>query len=109
VLSQTSMRLMTLEAPFQQKFELTPRNAGAVAQLCARRDGMSLVVELAIGHAGTLGVEQMLERLNKTFQVSRVESGAPPQPWLQPEARRSAIRLAPPSRKTQRWPRSHEH
>jgi predicted ATPase/DNA-binding CsgD family transcriptional regulator len=53
----------------QQQFELTPQNVGAVAQVCARLDGMPLAIELAAARVAMLGVEQILERLDKNFQV----------------------------------------
>jgi DNA-binding CsgD family transcriptional regulator/tetratricopeptide (TPR) repeat protein len=49
-----------------------------VAQLCARLDGMPLAIELAAARAGMLGVEQMLERLDKSFQLFQGRSRTAP-------------------------------
>jgi predicted ATPase/DNA-binding SARP family transcriptional activator len=60
-------------------FQITPRNAGAVATLCERLEGVPLALELAAARALLLTPEQMLiqlrERLN--FLVSR-RRDAPP-------------------------------
>jgi predicted ATPase/DNA-binding SARP family transcriptional activator/DNA-binding CsgD family transcriptional regulator len=44
-------------------FELTQQNAGAVAGVCGRLEGMPLAIELATARMGTLAVEQVAGRL----------------------------------------------
>jgi predicted ATPase/DNA-binding SARP family transcriptional activator len=50
-------------------FTLTDRNAPAVADICARLDGLPLALELAAAAVGTLGVEVLAERLDDAFTV----------------------------------------
>lgn len=50
-------------------FQLSARNAGAVAALCARLEGIPLAIELAAGWAETLTPAQMLERLERRFDL----------------------------------------
>ena len=49
------------------RFELTPANGGAVADLCRRLDGLPLAIELAAVRTRVLTVEQILERLSDRF------------------------------------------
>jgi predicted ATPase/DNA-binding SARP family transcriptional activator/DNA-binding CsgD family transcriptional regulator len=44
-------------------FELTPENARAVAQICARLEGIPLAIELAAARVGLLSAEQIAHRL----------------------------------------------
>jgi predicted ATPase/DNA-binding SARP family transcriptional activator len=44
-------------------FRLTPDNAAAVAEICARLDGLPLAIELAAGRARLFSPQAMLERL----------------------------------------------
>ena len=53
----------------QPSFELTDRNAGSVAQLCRRLDGMPLAIELAAARVRTLPVEQIAARLDDRFRL----------------------------------------
>ena len=55
-------------------FELTSANAGAVAELCRRLDGIPLAVELAAARARSLAPEQMLARLDDRFRL--LDAGA---------------------------------
>jgi predicted ATPase len=59
-------------------FQLSDRNAPAVAELCARLEGIPLAIELAAAWAQTLTPAQMLDRLERRFDllVSR-RRGAP--------------------------------
>jgi non-specific serine/threonine protein kinase len=50
-------------------FALTARNAHAVAQVCARLDGMPLAIELAAARIGVLPVETIAARLNDRFRL----------------------------------------
>jgi predicted ATPase/DNA-binding CsgD family transcriptional regulator/transcriptional regulator with XRE-family HTH domain len=50
-------------------FDLTAANAPAVAQVCARLDGIPLALELAASRVGVLAVEQIAERLDDCFQL----------------------------------------
>ena len=60
-------------------FQITPRNAPAVAALCERLEGLPLALELAAGWAQTLTPGQMLERLEDRFSllVSRRKGAVP--------------------------------
>ena len=44
-------------------FELRPENARAVAQICARLEGIPLAIELAAARIGLLSAEQIAGRL----------------------------------------------
>jgi predicted ATPase len=50
-------------------FQITPRNAAAIAALCERLDGLPLAIELAAAWASMLQPQQMLERLNQRFDL----------------------------------------
>jgi non-specific serine/threonine protein kinase len=50
-------------------FALTPRNAEAVARLCQRLEGIPLALELAAAWTQTLTPAQMLERLERRFDL----------------------------------------
>jgi len=51
------------------RFEVTERNATAVAQICHRLDGMPLAIELAAARTRTLSVEQISSRLDDAFSL----------------------------------------
>jgi predicted ATPase/DNA-binding SARP family transcriptional activator/DNA-binding CsgD family transcriptional regulator/Flp pilus assembly protein TadD len=50
-------------------FELKPENARAVAQICARLEGIPLAIELAAARVGLLSAEQISDRLGHSPKV----------------------------------------
>ena len=50
-------------------FQLTQHNAGAVARVCRKLDGIPLAIELATGRMGALAVEQVAQRLDVSLDV----------------------------------------
>jgi predicted ATPase/DNA-binding SARP family transcriptional activator len=56
------------------RFELTEENAGAVAQVCRRLEGMPLAIELAAARVGTLAVVQIAQRLEDSLKLLSVDS-----------------------------------
>ena len=50
-------------------FELTPENVTAVAQVCARLEGIPLAIELAAARVGMLSAEQISERLGHSLKL----------------------------------------
>jgi predicted ATPase/class 3 adenylate cyclase len=50
-------------------FVLTAQNARAVAQVCARLDGIPLAIELAAARVDSLGVEGLATRLDDRFRL----------------------------------------
>jgi DNA-binding SARP family transcriptional activator len=53
----------------QPNFALTQENAGAVARVCMRLDGIPLAIELATARMGTLAVQQIAQRLEVSLEV----------------------------------------
>jgi predicted ATPase/DNA-binding winged helix-turn-helix (wHTH) protein len=51
------------------RFALTPRNAGAVADICRRLDGIPLALQLAAARVTLLGIEGLRARLDERFRV----------------------------------------
>src|SRR5262249_8003327 len=62
----------------QPDFQITPRNATAIAALCETLEGIPLAIELAAARAKVLTPSQMLERLAERFELlvsRRVDKG----------------------------------
>ena len=57
-------------------FRLTAENRGMVLELCSRLDAMPLAIELAAVRLRTLGLEQILARLNDRFHLLTAGSRA---------------------------------
>jgi non-specific serine/threonine protein kinase len=53
----------------QPSFAITERNAAAVAQVCARLDGIPLALELAAARVAALTAEQLAARLDQRFRL----------------------------------------
>ena len=65
-----AVRLFTERASAtQSQFVLTERNAPAVAQVCARLDGIPLALELAAARVAGLAVDQLAARLGQRFRL----------------------------------------
>jgi len=52
-----------------QGFVVAPREAGAVATICKRLDGIPLAIEMAAARAPALGCEGVLQRLDDRFRL----------------------------------------
>ncbi len=65
-------------------FRLTGENAGAVARVCRKLDGIPLAIELATARMGALAVEQVAQRLDASLDVLKGtgRSAAPRQQTL---------------------------
>jgi predicted ATPase/DNA-binding SARP family transcriptional activator/DNA-binding CsgD family transcriptional regulator len=59
-------------------FELTQENAGAVARVCRKLDGIPLAIELATARIGALAVEQVAQRLETSLDVLKGASRTAP-------------------------------
>ncbi|MBV9357784.1 MAG: helix-turn-helix domain-containing protein [Chloroflexi bacterium] len=59
-------------------FALTPGNAGAVAQVCARLGGIPLALELAAARRQVLSLDQLVTRLDRVFSLLAGGSRAAP-------------------------------
>jgi len=61
------------------EFQITPRNAGAIAAICAKLEGIPLAIELAAAYARAMTPAQMLERIAARFELlvsRRADKGA---------------------------------
>jgi predicted ATPase/DNA-binding SARP family transcriptional activator len=61
-------------AEASRTFALTADNAGAVAEICRRLDGMPLALELAAARADVLSAAQIADRLGDALALLRAES-----------------------------------
>src|SRR5690606_31535202 len=59
-------------------FALTPENTAAVAQLCARLDGIPLAIELAAKWMRSLSAAELVERLDERFDLLTLGDRAAP-------------------------------
>ncbi len=50
-------------------FELTDQNAGPIANICARLDGLPLAIELAAARVALMAPERIAEQLNDRFRL----------------------------------------
>jgi predicted ATPase/class 3 adenylate cyclase len=53
----------------QPDFELTPTNVRAVAEICARLDGIPLAIEFAAARIGHMSPQQIADRLSDRFHL----------------------------------------
>ncbi len=53
----------------QPAFQITDQNAGAVADICQRLDGIPLAIELAAARVRALSVEKIAARLDDRFRL----------------------------------------
>jgi predicted ATPase/DNA-binding XRE family transcriptional regulator len=68
-------------------FALTPDNAGTVAEICRRLDGLPLAIELAAARVRLLGADALLARLEPVLPV--LDGGGPDLPERQQALRRT--------------------
>jgi len=74
-----SVRLFVDRAAANQPgFALTAANAPAVAQICARLDGIPLAIELAAARAKVLSVDEIAARLDDRFRLLTAGSRTAP-------------------------------
>ncbi len=65
-----AVKLFVERAAFAQPgFAVTPTNAMAIQQICARLDGIPLALELAAARIKTLSPDKIAERLNDRFRL----------------------------------------
>ena len=50
-------------------FQITEANVGSVIQVCDRLDGIPLAIELAAAHVDVFTVDEILEQLNRSFDL----------------------------------------
>ncbi len=70
IAAHESTRLFIERARLQQpQFAITARNAGAIASICRRLDGIALAIELAVPGIRTLSLEELSRRLDRCFEA----------------------------------------
>ena len=70
VLRYDSVRLLVERGgAIDPGFTITPANAGAVATVCARLDGIPLALELAAARMRSISVEELASQLLRSFDV----------------------------------------
>ncbi|MGL4960432.1 MAG: ATP-binding protein [Inquilinus sp.] len=70
VLSSPAVQLFVERAAASRDdFELTDANAGIVAEICRRLDGIALAIELAAGRVDAFGVQGLASRLDSRFEI----------------------------------------
>src|SRR5205814_6254730 len=67
VLGYDAARLFVERATTWPGFRATDANAGAIAQICRRLDGIPLAIELAAARMQMLSPEQVADRLDDRF------------------------------------------
>ncbi|MBY8862967.1 LuxR C-terminal-related transcriptional regulator [Nocardia sp. CA2R105] len=60
----------------EPRFMVTDENAGAIAELCRRLDGLPLALELAAARVRHLSPQRILERLDERYELLRRDSRA---------------------------------
>ncbi len=77
--SYEAVRLFVARAQERRDgFALTTGNARAVAEICARLDGLPLAIELAAARATAMSVEMIAAHLNDRFRLLTTGSQRPP-------------------------------
>jgi len=72
VLESEAVRLFVERAiEVRPDFEITEANAGAIAEICARVDGLPLAIELAAARLHLFSPEALRDRLGKRFDLLR--------------------------------------
>lgn len=70
--------LLTRSRAFASGFALTPDNAGVVAQICRRLEGLPLALELAAARLRLLSPEQLLTRMDaRLLNLAEANPGRP--------------------------------
>jgi len=69
LMAYPAIALFLERARSTKSFELTPENAGAVAAICRRLDGLPLALELAAARLRLLPPDALLERLDHALAV----------------------------------------
>ena len=68
-LSASAQLFLDRAQAVRPQFEITPENAATIAQVCERLEGIPLAIELCAAWAQALTPAQMLEKLNRRFDL----------------------------------------